>query len=229
MKALIRTVQQFLREHANKDKAVGMAAYMKTDMPFYGVQKPLREQLTKRLKREFVPDSAAAYRAMVLALWSLPHREEKYLAIGFARLFPVFHTPGSMPLYKQLLIEGAWWDFVDDIAINLVGPTLLAHPEKLWPTIDRWLTSRDMWLRRTALICQIKHKHTTDEARLFRYCQTLAHEKEFFIRKAIGWALRQHAYINPEAVRRFLHTHDKILSPLSKREAGKHLGQPRTK
>ena len=126
-------------------------------------------------------------------LWGLSHREEKYLAIRIARLYADFVTPRSLALYKRLIQAGAWWDFVDEIAIHLVGRVLYHHRPAVSPTLDAWITDQDMWLRRTALLSQIHHKGDTDEGRLFGYCLQTADETAFFIRKAIGWALRDYS------------------------------------
>jgi 3-methyladenine DNA glycosylase AlkD len=217
----------FVRERftalSDVNKARDMAAYMKTDMPFYGVQKPQRVPVYREIKKRFPASSQREYARTVLALWQQPHREEKYVAIMYAQAFPQFIVPASMPLYKRLIIDGAWWDFVDEIATRLVGVVLLHHREAVQPTIDAWIDHKDMWLRRTAIICQLKHKEQTDVARLFDFCLRRAHEKEFFIRKAIGWALREYAYTDAKTVRTFLRRHRERLSVLSFREAGKHL------
>jgi 3-methyladenine DNA glycosylase AlkD len=201
-----------------------MAAYMRTDMPFYGVQKAGRVPILRHLLHEFPPADRAGYEALVLDLWGLSHREEKYLALGVARGFGDFITPASLPLYRRLIVEGAWWDLVDEVATHLIGDLVLGHPSQIWPVIDTWIESEDIWLRRTALICQVGAKERTDADRLFRYCAARAFEKEFFIRKAIGWALRQHARVDPESVARFVTEHRDRLSGLSYREATKHIG-----
>ena len=104
-----------------------MAAYMKTDMPFYGVGKPQRVVVFRSTVRPFPVASRAAYQQAVLALWSQPHREEKYLAIQLARHHDDYVTRASVPLYKRLIREGAWWDFVDEVSVHLVGRVLLRH------------------------------------------------------------------------------------------------------
>jgi 3-methyladenine DNA glycosylase AlkD len=222
--ALIDFVQTELVRRADPEKAVGMQAYMKTDMPFYGVQKAGRVEILRTLVRSISPADRDEYEALVLALWGLPHREEKYLAIGFARHFPEFVVPGSIPLYRRLIVEGAWWDFVDEVATKLIRRLVVAEPALTWPVVDEWIDDDDMWLRRTAILCQIGAKEHTDTDRLFRFCAGRAFEKEFFIRKAIGWALREHARVDPESVARFVVENRDQLSGLSFREATKHIG-----
>jgi 3-methyladenine DNA glycosylase AlkD len=223
MSKAVRHVQKRFRELAAPEKAAGMAAYMKTEMPFYGVQKPARETVWRELRDIVDCPTRTAYRETVLTFWALPHREEKYTALHLARRFEQHITPGSMPLYKKLVVEGAWWDFVDEVACRLVGQVLLKHRAKIRPTLDQWIDHKDMWLRRTAIISQVTHKEQTDEDQLYRYALRRAHEKEFFIRKAIGWSLRAYAWIDPASVKRFLKKHGDELSPLSYREAAKNL------
>lgn len=209
---------------ADPSKAPGMQAYMKTDMPFYGVQKAARVKILRDLAQEFPPSDRAEYEGLVTALWELPHREEKYLALGVARHFRQYVVPEMLSLYRGLIVEGAWWDLVDEVATHLICDLVVGHPDEVWPTVDAWIDDDDMWLRRTAIICQVGAKENTDAARLFRFCETRAFENEFFIRKAIGWALRQHARVDPHAVARFVSEHREQLSGLSYREATKHIG-----
>jgi 3-methyladenine DNA glycosylase AlkD len=197
---------------------------MKTDMPFYGVQRAEQAPILRDLVRQFPPPDHAAYEGLVLALWALAHREEKYLALGAARHYEAFVTPRSLPLYRRLIVEGAWWDLVDEVATHLICHLVVGYPDGTWPEVDTWIDSEDMWLRRSAIICQVGAKERTDTGRLFSFCAQRAFEKEFFIRKAIGWALRQHARVDPESVARFVNDHRDELSGLSYREATKHIG-----
>jgi 3-methyladenine DNA glycosylase AlkD len=216
--------QEALRRAADPHKAAGMQAYMRTDMPFYGVQKLGRVEILRELVTRFPVTDRESYQKMVLGLWDLSHREEKYLALGVARHFREHVTPVSLPLYRQLIVEGAWWDFVDEIATKLIRQLVVAHSGQTWPVIDMWIDDEDMWLRRSAILCQIGAKGDTDPDRLFGFCERRAFEGEFFIRKAIGWALREYAKTDPEAVAAFLAAHHDRLSTLSYREASKHLG-----
>ena len=228
MSGLVTEARRFassaLAAAADPSKAEGMQAYMKTDMPFYGVQKPARADILRDLVRDFPPRDRAEYEEMVMALWQLPHREEKYLALGVARHFEEHVTPEALPLYRRLIQEGAWWDLVDEVATHLICDLVVGHPDEVWPTVDTWIDDDDMWLRRSAIICQVGAKENTDAARLFSFCEARAFEKEFFIRKAIGWALRQHARIDPDGVAHFVIAHREQLSGLSYREATKHIG-----
>lgn len=222
-KALIEVVRSELIAAADPAKAGPMAAYMKTDMPFYGVQKAGRTPIMRRLKREFSPQDRDEYEEAVHALWQLPHREEKYLAIGYARSFGAFIDTESMLLYEQIITEGAWWDFVDEVAGQLVGRVLFTERALTEPGIRSWISADDMWLRRTAIICQLKHKTDTDTVLLDAACTANLTDTEFFIRKAIGWSLREYAKTNPDWVKSYVEQHRTDLSGLSYREATKHL------
>ena len=217
-------VGEELARVANPAKAPDMQAYMKTDMSFYGVQGPGREQILRKLLEDFPPADREEYEDLVLGLWDLPHREEKYLALGVAGRYRRFIVPDSLPLYRRLIVEGAWWDLVDEVATHMVRRLVVEHPGEVWSVVDTWIGHGDMWLRRSAIICQVGAKEHTDADRLFRFCEQRAYEKEFFIRKAIGWALREYAKVRPEAVAGFITEHREGLSGLSYREAAKHIG-----
>ncbi|TXD37278.1 DNA alkylation repair protein [Lujinxingia vulgaris] len=216
-------VSQHLQALADPNKAEKMAAYMKTSMPFYGVQAGPRDQIVKAIAPNIHLATHDDYVALIETLWALPHREEKYIAIRLARRFKPFISLASLPLYERLIRDGEWWDFTDEIATHLVGTVLKKSPDQTWPTLDRWLLNPNLWIRRAALLAQNRLKSHTDPQKLFAYCLHLADEEDFFIRKAIGWALREYARTNPDAVRTFLTQHHDTLSPLSIREASKHL------
>ncbi len=220
---IVKFVQSQFKALADPENAVPMAAYMKTEMPFYGIPKPLRVPVYKALKKEYAPSSQEEYEACVLGLWNLSHREEKYAAIEYAMFFDKFITSKSIALYERLVREGQWWDFVDPIAIALVGIALKKDRTKLEPKMNKWISDDDMWIRRTAILSQNRHKADTNEQMLFDFCLQRAHEKEFFIRKAIGWALREYSYAAPKAVRKFLDSNQNTLSPLSLKEGAKQL------
>ncbi|MEA3502521.1 MAG: DNA alkylation repair protein [Actinomycetota bacterium] len=221
--ALAALVAERLGAVADPEKAGPMAAYMKTDMPFYGVQKTGRVPILRTAVDQFPPSDREGYRTAVLTLWAQPHREEKYLAIGYARSFPRFVTLSSIPLYRRLIVEGAWWDLVDETAVHLVGDVLFRQREAMTLKVEAWIDDRDLWLRRTSILSQIGHRGDTDVGLLFEACKRRMHETEFFIRKAIGWALRDFAKTDPIAVTAFVTEPRGELSGLSYREATKHL------
>ncbi len=131
-------------------------------------------------------------------------------------------TPAFLPTAGRLITTGSWWDTVDTLASNVVGGIMRRHPAAV-STMDSWLADGNMWLVRSALLYQLRYREQTDLDRLFRYCLAQAGHRDFFIRKAIGWALRQYAWTDPEAVRAFVDKHRDELSPLSVREALKNI------
>jgi len=223
VEGLVDLVARGLSEGADPVKAAAMAAYMKTDTPFYGAQKAARVPVQREAIRRFPPADRSEYRQAVLGLWTQPHREERYVAIEYACSFPRYITLSSIPLYRRMIVEGAWWDYVDSLAIHLVGQVLLSQRDATTPKVRAWIDDPDMWLRRTSIIGQIGHKQETDAALLFDACARRMHETEFFIRKAIGWALRDYAKTDPAAVAAFAIENRDALSGLSFREATKHL------
>jgi 3-methyladenine DNA glycosylase AlkD len=223
MKEMVAFVAAELASRADEEKAVAMAAYMKTDMPFYGVQKKGRTEVYRALQTRFPVTDNATYRRQVAALWERPHREEKYLAIRIAEQYQRYVLGDNLDLYRRLIVEGAWWDFVDGVAATCVGMVFLRERETTEPVIESWIDDDIMWLRRTSLISHLKHKAETDHRLLFDHCLRRADEKEFFIRKAIGWSLREYAKTSPDRVRSFVVKNRDQLSGLSFREASKHL------
>jgi len=222
---LARYVTAQLKRLADPAKAPAMAAYMKTTQPFFGVPTPIRTAMLKQMGDRFAPTDQKTYARSVMALWELPHREERYCAIAFARRYGQFIMPVSLPLYERMIREGAWWDFVDEIAVNLVGTVYGNYRAQARPVIERWIDDDDMWIRRTAILAHLKHKKETDAAQLFEHCLKRAHEQEFFIRKAIGWALREYSKTDPRVVRAFLRKNRKRLSNLSYTEGSRHLAR----
>ncbi|MBL9000854.1 MAG: DNA alkylation repair protein [Phycisphaerae bacterium] len=219
-----RFLRSALSPLSDTRRAAGMAAYMKTADPFFGVSEPMRRPVFRELCERFVPTTPAEYRRVVLQLWAMPQRECRYAAIHYAVEFRAFHTPAFLPFFRRLIIAGAWWDSVDWISTKLIAPIHLNHRSIAAPVMHRWIEDSNLWVRRAAILSHFNHKDKTDWETLTRFCLACAHEKEFFIRKAIGWALRQHARTAPGDVREFLLSNLATLSPLSIREAGKHIG-----
>jgi 3-methyladenine DNA glycosylase AlkD len=141
------------------------------------------------------------------------------------RRYRDYQTLDALPLYEELIVTGAWWDYVDAIANKRIGGLLKRYPARLGKTMRAWSRSRDMWKRRTAILCQLSFKSDTDLTLLCDCIEPNLDDREFFIRKAIGWALRQHAWTDPGEVRRYVTRNKARLSPLSVREALKNIGE----
>ena len=230
MPDLVDELRRRIAEAGDPSRAPGMQAYMKSALPYRGVTSvPLRALTREVVAAHPLPDRAT-WEAVVRELWDgAEYREEWYAALAVARhpLYRAFQDLDTLTLYRHLLVTGAWWDVVDDIATHLVGDILAADPERLTPVMRAWAVDDDLWLRRTAVICQLGRKAGTD-VDLLRYAlaenlEDSRHGRDFFIRKAVGWALRQHARTDPVWVRAFVAAHEDRLSSLSRREALKHL------
>jgi 3-methyladenine DNA glycosylase AlkD len=205
-----------------------MQAYMKSEMPYHGVSAPKLRSVCREVFATYGFEDADHWRADVLALWrGAAYREERYAAIALSghRRAKAFQTLETLPMYEELIVTGAWWDYVDVVASRRMGPLLLRYPRDMRATLRDWSRSSDLWKRRTSILCQLSFGASTDLKLLYRCIQPSLSSKEFFLRKAIGWALRQVAWYDPEEVLRYVREHEAELSPLSKREALKNIAQ----
>ena len=229
-RALQRDVRRELRAHADANKAPGMQAYMKSEMPYYGVNSPQQKQIFRGIFDRHELSSATAWRATVLALWrGATHREERYAAIALTGHGPYsrYRTMRALPLYEEMIVTGAWWDYVDSIAVPRVGELVRTYPDRATTAMRKWARAHDMWKRRTSIICQVGSKTETDLGLLYECIEANTGERDFFIRKAIGWALRAYAWTDHEEVAAYVEAHRNELSPLSKREALKNVDKIR--
>ena len=199
---------------------------MKSVMPYLGVVAPDQRKVARAVfEARPLPDSDR-WQAVVLNIWrKAKYREERYCAMELAGLrdYRDWLTPDAMPMLEELIVTGAWWDYVDAIAINMVGPILAAHSHTLTTLLKGWAIDDNMWRRRTAILAQLKFKSGTDETLLFYAIESSMDSREFFLRKAIGWALREYSKARPDVVVSYVRRHRKRLSGLSKREALKVL------
>ncbi len=215
----LRTV---LAEAADPADVEAMEAYMKDQFRFLGIRSPVLRQVSKpylTAARELDADGLVAF---VHECWAQPEREFRYVGANLTRKHVAKLDPSHLPDVEHFIVTDSWWDTVDSLAAWTVGPMVAGHPELL-AVMDQWIDDDNLWLNRTAIIHQLSYKENTDVERLFRYCHRRADHTDFFVRKAIGWALRQYARVDPESVRAFVAEHDDVLSGLSKREALKHL------
>ncbi len=205
-------------------RAQQQEAYMKHRMPFWGIGAKDVKSITRQICREYPSDSNQEYRDIVEFLFTHGQkREEWYAALNVAMRYKKYIRLENIDLYIRSVRLSQWWDIVDAVASNLVGPALLNHPEPLNSNLLQWIADKDMWIRRTALLTQLKYKDRTNFPLLTTLIKTTADESEFFIRKAIGWALRQYSYTNHEDVLELLDTMGHKLSSLSRKEALKGL------
>ena len=223
--ALLAQIEAVLRPLADGVQAVPMRAYMLHQFAFLGIRATPRRQALHglpKLSAWTAPDLVT----LADKLWDLPEREFQYVAVDLLAKHHRQLGPDNVSHLLQLVQRKSWWDTVDGLA-GVVGDILLrARPGQpdVQRAMDACLSHPNLWVRRVAMLHQLGWKAQTDELRLLHYALTLAPEPDFFIRKAIGWALRDHARTRPEAVRAFLAQHAQRLSSLTRREVGKHLG-----
>ncbi|MGW5240573.1 DNA alkylation repair protein [Monashia sp. NPDC004114] len=225
---LVAAVTAALEQAANPERAAGQQRYMKSAMPYFGLTSPeLKATLTPILRDPaYLMADRPQWEGTVGALWhGATHREQWYAAIALARLrtYRAWVDSDAMPLWESLIRAGAWWDVVDDIATHLVRDTLLAAPTIEGLRMREWSGSDSLWVRRSSIISQVGTRERLDQQLLTDVIEPNIDDPGFFIRKAIGWALRDHAQEDPEWVRAFVADHPS-LSGLSRREALKHLG-----
>ncbi|NGN62968.1 DNA alkylation repair protein [Streptomyces sp. A7024] len=207
---------------ADPVRAEQTVAYMKGVVPFLGIPAPERRALDRTVLAGLPRPDEEDCAEIALRCWQLPEREYHLFAVDYLRRYVKRLSSGFLPTVRELITHRSWWDTVDALAAHVVGGLVAADP-KLAADMDRWIEDDDLWVARTALLHQLRFKAATDTDRLFGYCLRRANHPDFFIRKAIGWCLREYAKTDPAAVRTFVTAHRGELSPLSVREALKNL------
>jgi 3-methyladenine DNA glycosylase AlkD len=228
--ALAATLRARLAEVADPARAPGMQAYMKSAMPYLGVPaQPLR-QVCRDVFGGITWLDAAAWQYAVRHLWhAAGFREERYAALALTgmRAARDFQRLDALPLYEELVVTGAWWDYVDSIATQRLWVLLQNEGAPMKQAMLAWAADADLWKRRSAILCQLQAKDATDLDLLYACIEPSLGSQEFFLRKAIGWALRQYARTDADEVHRYVAAHAERLSPLSRREALKHIAEPK--
>jgi len=215
---IIKKLETEFVKIADSIKAKDQQRYMKSKLPFFGVSLPDVRKISKTIFKDFVPEDNHEYCETLLYLFeNAKQREIWYAAETYASKFKVFISEKNLDVYLKVIRIARWWDIVDPFAANLVGKALLESKYKHM-FANKWIVDEDMWVRRTALLFQLKYKDRTDFDLLSELILKVAHEKEFFIRKAIGWSLREYSKTNPDAVKRFIEQNREKLSGLSIRE-----------
>ena len=225
--SLLLTIREKLREVADPARAPGMRAYMTSEMPYLGVSAVPLRRVCRDLFNGLAWDDAEAWQADVLAIWRRAEfREERHAAIELTglRVARPFHDLSTLPMYEEMIVTGAWWDYVDIIAAHRLSAILQRQGAAMKREMLGWSTNANMWKRRSAILCQLKAKEQTDLEFLYACIEPSLDSQEFFLRKAIGWALRQYAWTDPEEVRRDVARNKERLSGLSRREALKNIG-----
>jgi 3-methyladenine DNA glycosylase AlkD len=231
----VAAIRAAFAAHADPLRAPQMQADMKSALPFYGIAAPLRRRLQADAVRLHPLADAAALACAMRTLWrEARHREERYAAMELARsgVHKRLLDLSLLPVYEEMITGGAWWDYCDDISGTALATLLQRHPAEMKPLLRRWARGDDLWLRRAAMLCQRRLKHGFDAVLLYdTILPSIGSGRfagEFFIRKGIGWALRERSYAAPAEVRAFVKEYAAQLAPLTKREALKVIARQRT-
>lgn len=218
----ITDLRRELAAAADPTDAELMAAYMKHRFEFFGLKTPARRTITKDLvksARTAPPDELIEFATFC---WAQPERELQYVGSDVLKSGHRAFTPDHLDDLRGLIASKSWWDTVDAIASWPVGSIIDRHRDAA-TVMDAWLYDSNMWIARTAILHQLRFKDTTDVERLFRYALDRSGDSEFFLRKAIGWSLRQYAHTDPDPVVTFVERHHDELSGLTRREALKNV------
>ncbi|EFR99290.1 DNA alkylation repair protein [Listeria seeligeri] len=214
-------IQTLFRANSSHVDAKPMEAYMKNQFTFLGIRAGERKKLLARFLKE--QGEPVDLLGLVKILFQEEEREFQYVAIDLLSRYGKKQPSEAISVYEELVVQKSWWDTVDGLAGTVISNHFAMYPELIPSYNAKWIDGDNIWLARTAILFQLKYKEKTDTELLFSNCEKWLDSKEFFIQKAIGWALRQYAKESPEEVRRFVKSHS--LAPLSKREALKHIGE----
>ncbi|WP_248734370.1 DNA alkylation repair protein [Neobacillus rhizosphaerae] len=218
---MVVLLTNLFEKNRNETEAVPMKNYMKVHFSFLGIKSPLRKELEKQFFKDTGLLKEPFSKEFIVELWEKDEREYQYTALTYIEKSLNKLQKTDLPFMEQLITTKSWWDTVDAIAPKAVGKIADKFPEVVPETIDGWATHDYMWLKRAAILFQLKYKQKTDEELLYQYIRQNAASKEFFIQKAIGWALREYSKTNPASVKKFIE--GQPLAPLSVREGSKYL------
>ena len=208
--------------HEDPVAAGPMTKYMKDKFAYYGISSPLRKQISKPLLHRSALPKIEEVPIVARELWNRPQRELQYFVLEFVQKYARYSPPEWIDLYEELIMSKSWWDSVDGLAANQVGGQFKKYPNQIEQYTNKWMASGNMWLQRTCLIFQLKYREQTDFELMKHFIIPLTDHQDFFIRKAIGWALRQYGKVNPRAIVNFVE--HQPMSNLSRREALKLIG-----
>jgi 3-methyladenine DNA glycosylase AlkD len=218
----IETVFQLFEANRNDEEAIKMAAYMKNNFLFLGINSPKRKLLQRDFLREKQRSKIIDWE-FVFQCFKMPEREYQYLALDYLIALKKHVKMVDIEHIEKLIQTKSWWDSVDGLD-QVVGALILKFPETKENYIKKWMKSDNIWLVRVAINFQLEYKHQTDSSLLSEVILANAGSKEFFVNKAAGWSLREYSKWNKDWVQNFIETHKSILNKLTIREASKYLG-----
>jgi len=212
----ISAIAKLFKQHANAENAAGAKAYMRNQFEFFGLKAATRQSISKNYMKNGLP-AYADLEVIVKELWQLPEREFQYFAIDLIAAMRKQWTTEIIKLIEYVLVNRSWWDTVDHAASDLTGPYFKLFPHQINKVTSKWNQSENFWMQRSSIMFQKKYKKETDAPLLSKYILNHTQSNEFFIQKAIGWALREYGKTDPAWVKKFVQQHK--LAPLSAREA----------
>jgi 3-methyladenine DNA glycosylase AlkD len=219
--AYVRGLTNALAAEADPGIAEGQARYMRDQFRFLGLKTPARNAVLRAwIQREGLPPWSGPLESAVRACFRSSFRELHYAGLHLLEKSLRLGGPEAIELLEELALTHSWWDTVDWIA-KLAGIHFRRYPAQIRPVTGRWMDSGEIWLQRLALIFQLSYREKTDRELLFGYILRIADSREFFLQKGAGWALRQYARTNPDAVLQFVQEYP--LPALTRREALKHI------
>lgn len=217
----LKRLYEMLEENSNDDNAFLMSAYMKDNFKFYGIKSLQRREIARKFYIEKGRPSEEEVSQVVRELWDAEYRECQYIAQELLARKKYLEQEDMIDTIQYMIDNKAWWDTIDNISTNLAGEYLRIFPEKVAEYNEKWVNSDDMWTNRVALLFQLKYKSKVNTEILESNIEKFKDEDEFFIKKAIGWALREYSKYNPDYVKDYVENNE--LKNLSKKEALKWL------
>ena len=221
MHPYVASIKTVFEQNADPVQAGPMKKYMRDQFEYLGIKTPQNGALQKEFYKEHGLPELAELDSILRDLWALPQREFQYVGMGLLGKFEKQLPADFIKTVEYLIVTKSWWDTVDAIAGHTVGTHFKRFPKVRETYLKKWRKSENLWLRRTTILFQLGYKKETDFELLSEIIRENLGSNEFFINKAIGWALRQYAYADPKAVTKFVNSTQ--LQPLSRREAMKHL------
>jgi 3-methyladenine DNA glycosylase AlkD len=221
MHPYLKEIISIFNKHRDQKKADGAKAYLLHQFEFFGLQTPLRRSLSKVFYKSHPIKNHAELSALIKECFAQPQRELHYFAIELLGFHHPLWDKKTLPLIEWMITHNSWWDSVDSTNSNVICKFFLKYPEHTEAFTLKWNQATNKWLKRMSILFQLTYKNKTNTILLANYIEHCIDEEDFFIRKAIGWALRAYAYTDPKWVIHFVNAHPN-LSPLSKREALKH-------
>ncbi len=223
MHPYVSALKELFEKNADTAQAAPMKKYMRDQFEYLGIKTPKNAALQKEFYAKHGLPNVSELDMILRDLWSLPQREFQYVGLGLLNKLEKKLPAKFIKTIEYLIVTKSWWDTVDAIAGHTVGTHFRRFPELRETYLPSWRASKNIWLKRTAILFQLNYKKETDFELLCDIIRENLDSKEFFINKAIGWALRQYARVNPSAVSKFVKSMP--LHPLSRREAMKHLNE----